>query len=136
MPIHDWTCGSDAAYHSFLLGWATALSNRLNAGTLPPSYFAMTETIDLRPAATFCTLSEPDGPVIRRDEDDGLLDAVEQPPPTRMRMADERVQYACRVVTVRDDLRQPAAAVVFVTRQDHQTPYRLDAIVSLAVGAL
>jgi hypothetical protein len=136
MPIHDWTRASDAAYHDFQLGWATGVSAKLNGGILPPSHFAMTEIVELRPAADFCVLPEPDRPVSHRNWDEGLPDATEHPPRTTFRVTDERVQYACRVVTVRDDLHQPVAAVVFVTRQDKETPYRRDGIVRLAVGAL
>ncbi len=39
MPIHDWTRTSDAAYHSFQLGWVVDLSARLNRGLLPPAAF-------------------------------------------------------------------------------------------------
>jgi hypothetical protein len=136
MPIHDWTRVSDAAYHGFVLDWTVKLSRRLNGGALPASYFAMTEAIDLRPTAGFCDLPEPDRAVVHRGDEDGLLHVSEHPPRTAFRMADERMHYACRVVTVRDDLHQPAAAVMFVTRQDHQTAYRQEAIARLAVGAI
>jgi hypothetical protein len=136
MPIHDWTRASDAAYHSFQVGWATGVSAALNAGLLPTTHFSMTETVELRPAASFCEFPEPDRPVSHRNWDDGLPDVGDRPPRVGVRVADDRSQYACRVVTVRDELHQPAAAILFVTRQDKETPYRLDAIVRLAVGAV
>ncbi|MBA4067778.1 MAG: hypothetical protein C0501_29585 [Isosphaera sp.] len=136
MPIHDWTRASDAAFHHFQLGWAVELSRALNGGVLPSSHYAITETVDLRPAAGFLDLPEPDGPVSHRNRTDDLPDADEHPPRARFRATDDRRQYACRAVTVRDDLHQAVAAVLFVTRQDQETPYRRDALVGHAVGAL
>ena len=136
MPIHDWTRVSDAVYHNFHLDWVTRAAAALNSGILPSSHFAMNETVELRPEVGFCDMPEPDRPVSHRNWDERLPDAAEQPPRTRYRMVDERRQYACPVITVRDDLHQPAAAVVFVTQQDKETPYRLDALLRLAVGAI
>lgn len=136
MPIHDWTRGCDAAYHSFQLGWASELCGRLNGGVLPRPLYAITETAELRPEAMFCELPEPDGPVSLRNWDAGLPDAAEQPPRTRFQFSDASTQYACRIVTVRDDLHLPISAVVWVTRQDKLTPYRADGIARLAVSAV
>jgi hypothetical protein len=136
MPIHDWTLACDAAYHSFQLDWSCRLSERLNHGVLPHPIYAMTETLELRPPAEFCPLPEPGGPFVRRNWDENLPDSNEQPPRTRFHFRDDRRQYACKIVTIRDDLHQPIAAVFWVTRQDKETPYRLDAIIRHAVGAL
>jgi len=43
MPIHDWTRVDAGLFHDFHQTWAVALRNRLNAGTLPPDYFALVE---------------------------------------------------------------------------------------------
>lgn len=136
MPIHDWTCACDAAYHDFQLGWSSRLSERLNHGVLPQSVYAMTETIELRPRTEFCPLPEPDGPFVRRNWHEDLADSTEQPPRTRFHFRDDRRQYACKIVTIRDEDHQPIAAVFWVTRQDKETPYRLDAIIRQAVGSL
>ena len=136
MPIHDWTRATDAAYHAFQLDWSCRLSERLNHGVLPRPIYAMTETVELRPPAEFCPLPEPGGPLVRRNWDEGLPDSTEQPPRTRFQFRDDRRQYACKVVTIRDEDHQPIAAVFWVTRQDKETPYRLDAIIRHAVGAL
>ena len=42
MPIRDWTRSSDAAYHSFQLGWASGQRARLNAGIHPHPLYALT----------------------------------------------------------------------------------------------
>jgi hypothetical protein len=43
MPIHDWTRLRANRFHDFHQTWTVALCNRLNAGLLPPGYFAMIE---------------------------------------------------------------------------------------------
>lgn len=136
MPIHDWTRADDL-HHSFLLGWVCDLSRRLTNGGLPPHHYALIETLELRPPAGFVELPEPEGPYKPRRCDDGPARYVdEHPPAAHFRVTDDRRQYACKAVTVRGEFHQPVAAVLFPTRQDKETPYRLDALVRLAVGAL
>jgi hypothetical protein len=136
MPIHDWTRTSEAAYHSFQLDWVAKLSANLNRGLLPKPCYAMTETLELHPKATFCELPEPDDASVHRNWDVDLPNAADSPPRTTFRVSDERTQYACRIVTIRDEFHQPIAAVLFLTQQDKQTSYRLDQITRFAVGAI
>jgi hypothetical protein len=43
MPVHDWTRVDAGLFHDFHQRWIAALSNALNAGGLPPDYFALVE---------------------------------------------------------------------------------------------
>jgi len=43
MPIHDWTRVDAGLFHDFHQSWAVTLRNALNAGVLPPDYFALVE---------------------------------------------------------------------------------------------
>jgi hypothetical protein len=43
MPVHDWTRVSAGTFHAFHNGWITHLQERLNAGLLPPPYYALGE---------------------------------------------------------------------------------------------
>jgi hypothetical protein len=43
VPVHDWTRVDAGLFHAFHQGWTVALSNALNAGGLPPDYFALPE---------------------------------------------------------------------------------------------
>src|SRR5947209_10871663 len=43
MPIHDWTRVRSNRFHDFHQKWTVAICNALNAGRLPPGYFAMVE---------------------------------------------------------------------------------------------
>jgi hypothetical protein len=137
MPMHDWTQVDDALFHSFHLSWASELSRRLNQELLPPSHFAITETIELRPAAGFLELPEPDRPYVGPRLPAGNREVSSDASRTRFAATDDQRQYACKAVTVRHaDHHQPVAAIVWVTRQDKQTPYRLRALLQTAVGAI
>lgn len=43
MPIHDWTRVDAGIFHDFHLSWLAAIKRVLNAGLLPPDYYALTE---------------------------------------------------------------------------------------------
>jgi len=43
MAIHDWTKVEPSTFHHFHSLWISEISNALNAGMLPPSYYAMAE---------------------------------------------------------------------------------------------
>jgi len=43
VPIHDWTRVDAGLFHAFRQRWIAALCDALNAGGLPPDYFALQE---------------------------------------------------------------------------------------------
>lgn len=43
MPIHDWSRVSPGIFHNFHQAWTIAIMDALNAGDLPPGFFAMVE---------------------------------------------------------------------------------------------
>ena len=56
MPIHDWTRVRANRFHDFHQTWTVAICNNLNAGRLPPGYFAMVEQKAGSPEADDITL--------------------------------------------------------------------------------
>lgn len=137
MPIHNWTRGHDCLFHDFHLGWIAELCSRLNHGILPTSHFAMSETIELRPPVGFHVLPEPDGPLVGSEGCAGLLDAAVSPPHTRVTVKRDRIEYASRIVTIRDtDTHAVVAAIMLLSQQDKQIDYRWDSYVRHAVAAL
>jgi hypothetical protein len=65
MPIHDWSRVDAGTFHDFHNGWITHLKEALNAGLLPPGFFAMAEQIVSGPIPDVVTLSQrrtPAGP--------------------------------------------------------------------------
>lgn len=45
MPIHDWTRVDAGIFHHFHGSWITEVCRALNAGLLPPDYYALTEQV-------------------------------------------------------------------------------------------
>jgi hypothetical protein len=45
MPIHDWTRVNAGIFHHFHHEWISTISRALNAGSLPPDYYALAEQI-------------------------------------------------------------------------------------------
>jgi hypothetical protein len=43
MPVHDWTRLDHDIFHAFHTSWITHLMDALNAGVLPPDYYALSE---------------------------------------------------------------------------------------------
>jgi hypothetical protein len=43
MPVHDWTRVNAGIFHHFHQRWIGAISDRLNAGLLPPAWYALEE---------------------------------------------------------------------------------------------
>jgi hypothetical protein len=63
MPVHDWTRVPAGIFHHFHQQWITAISNALNAGRLPPGYYALEEQIagDLGPDVLTLEIEAPGG---------------------------------------------------------------------------
>jgi hypothetical protein len=73
MTVHDWTRVDAGLFHDFHQRWAVALSSSLNAGRLPPDYFALVEqnirgpipdVLTLKLAAAPDRIAEPAAPYV------------------------------------------------------------------------
>ena len=56
MPIHDWTRVKSGTFHNFHYRWVAAIMDWLNAGHLPPDFFAMAEQVVGGPEPDVVTL--------------------------------------------------------------------------------
>jgi hypothetical protein len=61
MPIHDWTRVDAGLFHAFHQDWIGVLARELNAGVLPPDYFALREQSTQGPVPDVLTLELPSG---------------------------------------------------------------------------
>jgi hypothetical protein len=94
MPIHDWTRVDAGVFHSFHTTWIGELTIRLNAGLLPPDYFALGEQIAGEAGPDVLTLQEPTGAEKRPEADDGGIGlAVATAPPKVLSTAETEAQY-------------------------------------------
>src|SRR5438132_11402799 len=83
MAIHDWTRVHDCLFHDFHLSWVAEICRQLNQGRLPPSHFALSETLELRPPPGFASLPEPDQHAREIEAPEALLLVGNDPPRTR-----------------------------------------------------
>ncbi len=102
MPIHDWTRVDAGIFHDFHHEWISTIKRALNAGLLPPHYYALAEQITGGPIPDVLTLesvgSRPlhsDGGTSPADVDDGGGIALSTAPPNvRFTLTSERERYA------------------------------------------
>ncbi len=71
MPIHNWTRVDAGIFHDFHHTWITEIKRALNAGLLPPDYYALAEQIAGGLGPDVLTLQSPD------------KDAPDLPPPAQ-----------------------------------------------------
>jgi hypothetical protein len=81
MPIHDWTRVVAGTFHFFHQRWIQDLAAALNAGVLPPGYFAMSEVDARGPIPDVLALkAQPPMP----QEGPGGLSVLDNPPRARV----------------------------------------------------
>ncbi len=90
MPIHDWSRVRANRFHDFHQRWMIALSNALNAGRLPPGYFAMVEQKTGGPEPDVVTLELP----TTTAAPPGGLGVLTAPPKARFVQRAESASYA------------------------------------------
>src|SRR5262245_16274100 len=107
MPIHDWTRVRSNRFHDFHQSWMIAIRNALNAGRLPPGYFAMVEQNTGGPEPDIVTLElgPPKGPSAL-----GGVTVTAQPPKTRFVARTEAAGYARKASRI--TIRHPDGEVV------------------------
>src|SRR5579885_2801977 len=71
MPIHDWTRVPAGIFHDFHHDWITMLKRALNAGRLPPGYYALAEQIAGGLGPDVLTLDQNPSPPPRADGNAG-----------------------------------------------------------------
>lgn len=109
MPIHDWTRVRANRFHDFHQSWTIAIRNALNAGLLPPGFFAMAEQITGGPEADVVALELT--PPAGTPPSGGLaVDLV--PPKARFVVRSEAATYARKANRI--TIRHPDGDVVAV----------------------
>lgn len=97
MAIHDWTRVDAGIFHSFHLTWIGELNKALNAGLLPPDYYALAEQMAGTIGPDVLTLRTPatgdEGPA---GDLAGAVAVAEAPPKVRFTLSSEQAQYTQR----------------------------------------
>jgi hypothetical protein len=116
MPIHDWTRVDAGLFHDFHQSWTVTLRNALNAGVLPPDYFALVEQRIGGPIPDVLTLKLASGPESQSHEEGGLAVAT-APPRARLIRRKEAGVYAAKAnrITVRHRHGEVVAVIEIVS---------------------
>jgi len=134
MPIHDWTRVRANRFHDFHQHWTVAICVALNAGRLPPGYFAMVEqkvggpepdiiTLDLTPPAGLAP---------------GGIAVDVQPPKARLVTRSETAGYARKAnrVTIRHPDGDLVAVLEIVSPGNKDSRHAIRALAHKAVELL
>src|SRR5262245_41591469 len=134
MPIHDWTRVRANRFHDFHQRWTIAICNALNAGRLPPCYFAMVEQKAGGPEPDVITLelTPPVGPVT------GGVAVDLQPPKARLVTRSEAAGYARKAnrITVRHPDGEVVAILEVVSPGNKDSRHAIRAFARKAVEFL
>src|SRR5947209_4248235 len=113
MPIHDWKRAHTGLFHHFHQQWTGELCNGLNAGVLPPGYFALVEQKALGVEPDVMTLtSRPNAG--RLPVPGGGIVVTDQPPTARhVSQLTDAQSYAAKAnhVGVRNDFGELVAVI-------------------------
>jgi hypothetical protein len=134
MPIHDWTRVRSNRFHDFHQSWTIAIRNALNAGRLPPGFFAMVEqrTGGPEPDVITLELTPPSGPAL------GGLAVDVHPPKVRFVTRLEAECYARKAnrITIRHPDGEVVAVVEIVSPGNKDSRHALNAFARKAVEFL
>jgi hypothetical protein len=135
MPVHDWTRVGPNQFHDFHQKWMVAICNALNAGRLPPGYFAMVEQRASGPEPDVITLAlkPPARPIAS-----GALAVDLHPPKARFVSRSEAAAYARKAdrVTVRHPDGDVVAVIEIVSPGNKDSRHALHAFARKAVAFL
>jgi len=91
MPIHDWTRVDAGLFHAIHQDWIGVLARALNAGVLPPDYFALREQSIRDPVPDVLTLQLSEGPKWSNGSNGGVAVATAPPHARVIRRAEDTV---------------------------------------------
>lgn len=130
MPVHDWTRVDAGLFHAFHQHWITTLCNALNAGPLPPGYFALPEQVisDPNPDVLTLRLKPRTGPGSDASAGPAVLTTS---PRTRYVQRGEADLYASKAdrVTIRHTHGQVIAVIELVSPGNKNSRHALHAFV-------
>lgn len=130
MPIHDWTRVDAGLFHHFHQQWTGALCDELNAGGLPPDYFALVEQKIPGPSPDVLTLKLASGSSAPRNGPVGLA-VADVPPRGRLVSRTSTHTYAAKAnrVTVRHRHGDVVAVIEFVSPGNKASSVEIQAFV-------
>lgn len=139
MPMHDWTRVKAGTYHDFHVLWMSTLTNRLNAGLLPPGFFAMAEQIIGQPETDVVTLQTSSRATTAPAADGGAATAPARPK-TRFvfPITPDQDRYARKAnrIAIHHELGEVVAVVEIVSPGNKDRKRSLQSFVDKAVDLI
>jgi hypothetical protein len=136
MPIHDWTAVDAGPFHDFHEDWAIELRRRLNAGILPPGYFAMADQRVSGPEPDVVTLQAR----VPSPERPGGLAVADLPPRVRQvgRIETDAAVYARKAnrIAIRHRLGRVVAIIEIVSPGNKDNRHAIRSFLAKAVDFL
>lgn len=138
MPIHDWTRVDAGLFHHFHQAWTIELSGALNAGSLPPDYFALAEQIIGGPIPDVVTLQRSGPRREARPDRSGSLALADAPPKAHFIMSAEIDRFAQRAsrIIIKHRLGHVVAVIEIVSPGNKSSASALRAFASKAYELL
>lgn len=138
MPVHDWTPVDAGTFHAFHTAWITHLSEALNAGLLPPDYYALPEQHGGRLIADVLTLQAPSLVPPPPPSGGGGLAVAQTPPRVRRKLSLSPAAHAARrTLTIRHTSGHRIVALVeIVSPANKDRPSHVAALADKAEAAL
>lgn len=136
-PIHDWSRVDAGLFHHFHLQWIANLSTALNAGALPPDYYALAEQRSAGREPDVLTLHLPSGSADTYSQNGGTLLAT-APPKTRFVQQSDADAYAAKTnrIVVRHNEGDVVSIIEIVSPGNKHSTSSVDASVKKAVEFL
>ena len=145
MPIHDWTKATAGTFHAFHVSWIAEIQRALNAGLLPPSYYALAEQVATRIIPNVLTLQDigsaggSSSDKASESGDGGVAVATAAPVVTLCDTISEAMLLAarCRRMVIRHTTGDRIVALLeIVSPGNNEKPGAVDQFVEKAAGAL
>lgn len=136
-PIHDWSKVDAGLFHHFHLQWIANLSTALNAGGLPPDYYALAEQRTAGREPDVLALHLPVGPA-ESDSGNGGTALATAPPRTRFVQQSDADAYAAKAnrIVVRNSEGDVVAIIEIVSPGNKHSTASVDSFVKKAVNFL
>ncbi len=147
MPAHDWTKVSPGIFHDFHNAWVVELKKALNAGLLPPGYYALSEQVAGQTAPDVIALELTSSPQAEPHREPGLgprgkggaVAATLPPPKASIIARTEGLSYSAlrKTVVIRHvEGHEVVALIEILSRSNKASRGELDIFVTKALSAL
>jgi len=137
MPIHDWAWIDSGIFHDFHQAWTIEISNALNAGGLPPEYFALAEQVVSGPIPDVITLQRQ--PMLAdAPRASGGIAVADAPPQARFVASAELDFYVAKAnrIVIRHRLGKVVAVIEIVSPGNKDSRHALRSFVEKAYELL